>query len=355
MKNKFHIKDKYHIFAIALIIIVISFGYVINIINILEDLSTGSKNVAYITNVEDSLNYDVHIKPNPYIEENILTRDNSYITELVDKIVFTFNYKYLTDRDVKLSYSYLIVGTIVSNSSTDSALKVMNPIWVKDYILLPESKIVTSNGMVNISETIDLSLIAYNDLVNNFINDYTILVTSNLEVKLIVKINSDIDGKIINNEHILMASVPLGVKVFDITTSKNFQPTEIIYINQPIKKETGYMKIIIYITVNLISIVLGYYFIKKIIHKYRDKYIMIRNKILRQYGDKIVEVTDFTGFKDWEIVEVFNFEELLNLSNEIFEPIFCYEREVNNNLESWFCVIKGQVVYRYILRENENK
>ena len=48
-------------------------------------------NILFKASINDYTNFNVNITPNPYIEENILTGDKSYITELIDKIKITIN------------------------------------------------------------------------------------------------------------------------------------------------------------------------------------------------------------------------------------------------------------------------
>lgn len=346
-------KDKYVVGLTIITITVISFFFIFNIINILRDMSPKSSNVAYIANTKDNISYSVHIIDNPYIEDNILLENSSYVTSLIEKIDFSFNYEYTTDRDINLSYSYLIVATIVSTSASEGMEKVNNPIWVKDYVLLNESAQINNNQKININETIEIFLDSYNDLVNNFIEDYNVLINSAFEIKLIIKINNNVNNKNINNEHYLMASIPLGIKAFDITTSKNFVESESVYLNPLPKKESSYMKIIIYIVFILLLIGIGYYVIKKIIEKYSSKYILEKNRILKDYDDKIVEVNNFVKYENWEMVDVKMFEELLDLSNEAFEPIFYWEKRVHRNRETWFCILRDRVIYRYILHKNQ--
>lgn len=348
-------KDKYIIALTIILITVISFLFVFNIINILTNMSSKSSNVAYIANTKDNIKYKVHIIDNPYIESNILLEDISYITDLIEKINLSFDYEYTTDRNVALKYSYLIIGTIVSSSVSEGTEKVSNPIWMKDYMLLNETKQFQTNQKININETIELSLNSYNDLVTNFVEDYNILISSTLEIKLIVKINNYVNDKDISKEHYIMASIPLGLKAFDITTSKNFVESESVYLNPLPKKESSYMKTIIYIVIILTLIGIGYYIIKKTIEKYSSKYILERDKIMKDYDDKIVEVVNFVKYENWETVDVATFDELIDLSNEAFEPIFFWERKTHRNRETWFCILRDKVLYRYILYKNEYK
>jgi hypothetical protein len=85
----------------------------------------------------------------------------------------------------------------------------------------------------------------------------------------------------------------LSRTAFRINTSQKEQP----------KKEVSYMKAIIYIGVLILLIGISSYLIKIIIYKKYSKYSILKNKILKQYDDRIVTVSNFIKYDKWEIVD----------------------------------------------------
>ncbi len=91
---------------------------------------------------------------------------------------------------------------------------------------------------------------------------------------------------------------------------------------------------------------------KHLLDKYKSPYTLEINKILKDYDDRIIEVTNFIKYTNWETVEVKNIKELIELSNEAFEPIFFWERRIDHTKEAWFCILRDSVLYKLVLKKN---
>lgn len=307
-------------------------------------MTTGNKdNILFKATINDYTNYNINISDNPYIEENILTSDKAYITDIIDKININYKYQYQLNVPIELSYKYRVIATIVASDEL-----ISKPIWTKDYNLL-DKEYILSNSQINIEEIQEIYLDQFNSIVNKFQEEFEINSTVNLEVKLIVDIIHFINDQKINKSHIITINIPLNVKTFDITLNKNFAEEETEYINPLIDKETIFVNIIINISLIITIIALFIFLIKYILNKHKSPYILERNKILKEYDNRIVEVTNFVKYTKWETVEVKNIKELIELSNEAFEPIFFLERKKGRQKEAWFCILKDSVLYKFVL------
>ena len=81
-----------------------------------------------------------------------------------------------------------------------------------------------------------------------------------------------------------------------------------------------------------------------------SQYLIEQRKILRGYGDIIAEVTTKPDLLDLKIIEVKNFEDLINIEEELRVPIIFYE--LSGKDESWFIITSGTQAYRYILKSS---
>ncbi|MDD3392017.1 MAG: DUF5305 family protein [Bacilli bacterium] len=335
--------DKYRIIILLCTVFLIAILLLLNVFFSIKKL--WFRSVLYQGNITHNMNYEVHIFENNYIENDVITNNYSFITDLVDYLVLNYNYTYNFNKTMNLNYSYVIKANVISNDEENST----NPVLNKEYILFSSDNKEIFSNTININESTSLSLIEYNDLINNFIEDFNLSLTSVLEVKLIVNIEGDINDNNINKEHYLLFSIPLDAKTFDITTSTNFTKEEKIYKSEDIDEKEIYVDIIINILVLSILVGCSYYITKHILDKYNSKYHMEKTKILKDYDSIIVEVKSFVNYMKWETVEVETFEELLNLSNEVFEPIFFFEQGTYANREAWFCILREKVLYKYVI------
>ena len=71
------------------------------------------------------------------------------------------------------------------------------------------------------------------------------------------------------------------------------------------------------------------------------------NKIIKNYSDIIVEVSTQPNLENLEILEIKNFDDLVDTEEELKSPILLYE--IKKQKESWFIIIHNKYAYRYIL------
>lgn len=344
--------SKRRIKIIAVIIffsLIVSIYIIINVIDILKYRGGRPEEIIYTSNVENVINYQVYLKPNDYIKEPFINNEFSFISSLVEYIKTDFTYNYVGTSNVPLDYSYYIRGTIVSKYVEENA-GVTKPIWKKSFILLSKKEGHTDNSHIDVLESLNIGLDYYNMLVETFRNTLNLAVETKFEVEFSMSIKGKLkDNKSINKEHIMTMTIPLGIKIFDIATSSNFPEQEIMYSREQKKIEVSYMLAIIYIVLVLIIIGITVYFVRHIINKGKNEYATKVNKLLKEYDDRIVTVSNFIRYEKLEIIDIKEFEEILTLSDEILEPIIYWEKKERNHKESWFAIIRDKILYRYII------
>lgn len=344
-------KDKYIIIVIIFVTTIISIVLVFKVFKIFLNIKGNPKDIMYTTSILDNTSYEVYLKDNNFINDKILNQSNSYITTLVDNIKIKYNYLLKMNKYVDLNYNYHIEANILGLFSPGT----LNPVLDLKYNIKNLSENRKVNESNQISEDIIINLDYYNRIIEEFISNYNIPIDASLNIKLIVNYNGKINDKSLSKEHFINVSIPLGVKAFDIGLSHNFEDEEKVYLNDIPDKEKSFVNIIIYIIIISLSLGIGIYFIKKISYKYKSKFITTIDKILKEYDEQIIEVTNFVKYEKWETVDIKNFEELINLSNESFEPIFYFKRKFNRNIEAWFCILRDKVLYRFILYKKEKE
>lgn len=333
-------KDRNKIFFIILLLAIFSIVSFFIMFKIIIKLNGDPNDIYYTSNALDKTSYEVYLEENSLIEENVLDENNSYILDLVNLININYNYNYSLDKDLNYSYNYQVIASLEGIFNEE----VINPLLNKEYILLNKSNL-KGTKTISINENINIEPLFYTNIVREFINNFNINISANLKVKLNVNYSGEI-----NNNHFIEIIIPLNKKAFDITKNNNLKTEEIFYLNEPLKKEDAFAKIIINIIILTLLYIIGIYLIKKVRDKHLSKYTKSLNKILKEYDDRLIEVRSFVKYKNWETVDIKSFEELINLSNEAFEPIFFWKRRYTRKKEAWFCILRDKVLYRYIIR-----
>lgn len=342
-------RDLLIIRVIVIVLAIFSFFLVFNIIKTSKNIKGNPQDISHINYVKGEINYNVILKDNKFLEQKILTNNFSYITALVEYIDTKFKYRYENNKRKEFDYEYMIMASINAKYLDETYFKVENPIWRKEYILVDKKSGTSKNSIIEIEENLKIDINAYNDFYEEFVKEFNMQIKANVEVFLIVNLY---DNEKLYKEHNTTLNIPIGVKAFDITKTKNFSEEEIIY-NKEVTPKTSYMKIILEIVLLIIINGGGLQIIKLIKNKNKSSYKIEKDKILNEYNDRIAIVINFIDYEKWEIVDTLTFNELLEIANESFEPIIFWERRINKHKEGWFVILKNKVMYRYILDNNK--
>jgi hypothetical protein len=98
-------------------------------------------------------------------------------------------------------------------------------------------------------------------------------------------------------------SIPLDVKSFDILKHKNFSEQE-IFNNNSNNSEHKYVLAIIYIILLIVILSSGTYSILMILNLNRTKYKKEIVKILNNYGNRIINVSNFMDYDKYEKIDL---------------------------------------------------
>lgn len=335
---------KYIIYAcIAIILFAISF-FLFN-----KSVNNYTRDVVKYDEVS-SIDYKVYLKENSYFDTPFLGEDKVYITSLIDYIDVDFSYNLKLDAPRTGKYIYNIKGIISANiSNTDKDY------WSKTYDLV-KPKEITYNNTDNLSfnENIKIDYQAYNDILLQFKEDYKLSMDGNFKIILCVEnfIESKTDSELTqitsSNLEIPLTKatieVPIGIK--EVNRADELA-SELIYNDSIIN--------VIYKILSIISLLFGLYLIVlsvfKIVRSLEkiSSYNKELRKILKTYDGIIVNVNSLPSYNSTSIIDVNSFSELLDAHSEIRQPISYFE----SRKKATFILINGNIVWRYILKDNE--
>ena len=97
------------------------------------------------------------------------------------------------------------------------------------------------------------------------------------------------------------------------------------------------------------SLILLIYLSKTVIFvSVKSEYRKNIDRILKEYSEIIVEVTYSIEHDDLTIIDIKEFDDMIDLEQEYKSPILHYEKI--HGYESWFVIIKDNFMYRYIFK-----
>ena len=330
------------------IIILVFFAIGLFLILTSLNISTPKEEILMSYDIEQNLSYNVNLYENNYINDESLLKIDNYVTSLVSNIDLNFNYIYEGTKPGDYKYNYEVNATLYGEyrgnvDDTDSKL------WIKEYNLMPNTiKEVNDVNSFSISEDINLNFQSFNAEVVNFKSALNVPINAYLEVIMTIKMNGKANScDIIDNETQKFV-IPLNQLTFKISKDEKNNDHKLITRTEE-KVENDILRFdlgIIFIVYSFTMFILTFKYIFKI--KGKSKFDVELNRILKSYGDVIVEIITPINLSNKDIVFVKSFNEMLDLEEELRTPIN-YIKITDNVGE--FIIIYNDICYKWILNE----
>ena len=311
---------------------------------LLKLLHTEEQVISY--NENGNLDYKVYLKKDNGFwpdETEYLDKDMIYVSSAIDYIDIDFEYDFNISENTDVHFIYSIIGdlTILDESGK-------NVYFEKSYNLLSYvTDKVTDQDSYNLKQNIKIDYDYYNDIANSFKMNFGVETTSNLRVYLSIrKVSNDVDVLLDSSDSQLYLDIPLSersinmaINYNNLTKSKNvIKKSEKMIDNVPYIALTALCTVGSIVTLaNSMRLISLLYINKKSSY---DKYI---NKVLREYDRLIAETKHLPDFSKYNLIEIANFEELLDVRDNLKTPIMYYI--VTKHVKSYFYIINDKNLY----------
>ena len=309
----------------------------------------GSKKLLYAYNVNRNVYYNVNLIENDLFEKQTLEMGKTYISSLVDKINMDFSYSLTGNKksDIKYSYQVIAVSNVKYEDKTNNKEDV---IWSKQDVLI-ESKDGKADGAnFTIEDSFDVDFAKYNEEVKKFKEELRIPVIADLQIKLIVRSDANVPGvenTVVENS-IMNLKMDLAKDVF--TVEQQFENTDNKEISENIdaKKTINKPMLVIGCVLVVAALMITLDAIRRSIKFSKNSdYAIALNRILKNYGDIVAEIVSPVEIDNLNIIDVKNFDQLLDIEEEVRMPILYYETIPDEQGE--FIIICDNMAYRYVI------
>ena len=322
-------------------IISISFLFINQIINSKEKILWGKSTSNF------DVKYKVFTNDNKFYEEQYLDEYGSYVSSITDTIDFSIKYYFQTTNNLDLDYTYDVTGEVVAEVYESGK---SSPVWSKELDIETESKEKTGHGnYLQLDKNISIPFKEYNDMMMEYKNNYKLNISSYVNFIITVNINSleSINSNISSIDK-LTVRIPLLQPTFKIDTTKAVSNNRDIYLLKKEKNNDLFLKlgIIGLILTPIIGFVLFVVYRNK-----RTKMQLYKQKIniiLKKYEEIIIKIEELPNIDDLELIEITDFNDLVDLEETVKVPIM-YLNIIPNN-ESWFILMHNNFLYRYIVK-----
>ena len=290
-----------------------------------------------------SVDYRVYLKENEFYSEAFLPKGMSYPTTAIDYIEFNYNYIFNIDDLTNMDFDYEILGDLIIENNTTKVTALKNTYTLVDH----KSKQLNGSNEIVINEKFKVDYTEYNTFANKYRTTYGVDANSYLKVYMKIKRNT-IDGSkytldsgkdtiILNQVNIPLSERQIEMK---IDTQNNKTCEELKFSDKQYINYTN-------LSFALLCVAISLYLIKKIRYTYKrmlrrrsiyDQYI---NKLLKEYDRLIVVTKTLIDFRKYNIIKVPEFEELLDVRDNLKVPI------------NYYCYIKHYKGILYIKNEDD--
>ena len=344
-KRRIRSSTKRNIFIICALFILFSIYGIYT--SVFEKKIEEKEQVIYKHSSKYQQQYQVELKDNKYMEEESLTKEQLYVTDLIEKLRVNFNYTYEGSNPEKINCTYSVTGKLQSTYSSNGKEE---EIWNKQYVILEPKEKNTTENVLEINENLDIDLKQYNELVNDFIEKMQMAITTKLYIEFNTNITAHVNGEMMLDQYTNRLEVSLGDKVTKIVGDEEDSKEKEVNKKIQVTKEGNKTVAVISSVVLIISI---YVMIKvqketKTMNKITNMFKVELNQILGACGDRIVKIDSEIKTTGITLIELKDINELVKLSEELYKPILYYQ--VPNRKEAWFCLTLENETYRYILK-----
>lgn len=301
-------------------------------------------------NEKGNIDYKVYLKDNLFYDEEYLNEGMVYVASLIDKIKIDYHYAFNINKKTDMDITYKIVGRLKIKNTNEE-----NSFFEKDYDL---SKEVTRNlnniDEYKIDESISIDYDLYNDLATKFKSNYALNTSSYLDVYLEVnEKNKNTKDYVLNNTSKSILSIPLSKQEVNIKLdNKEVNQSKEINI-EPDFMINNKLYLIISAVIFLLLVISLLKLFSKLseLFKKQTTYEKYLNKILRAYDRIIVNVKTCPDMEKYEVLEVENFDDLIDISDNIKQPI--KHIVISKGNKSKFFIIDDQILYLYIIKSSD--
>lgn len=330
---------KIEISELKIIISVAMIG--ISIILFFNSIYNKNSEKIYTYNISQNTKYRVYVNKNDFFNNDYLEMEEAYIQQSVRNIEINFNYDFVSASKKDIGYIYDIVATLyIDYVNTGQNLYTKEYEIIKDKFLNKKDE-----NRMNVNETINIDYINYLNEVQTFREKY------NLPVKAYLKVNFNINTNIALEEQVTDVStaevnIDLSSPVFEIKVNQSDEQNEtILETGQILKRNNKYLMTFSIILFIVFTVYLIFETNKRLMTKEVKNKIEL-NKILKKYSKIIIEVNEKVEIQNKNVIMVKDFYELLEIEEEIREPILYYSKEK----EAVFSIIDNDIIYRCAYR-----
>lgn len=328
--------------VIAIIVFAVSLFLFARATNIVE-------NVVLTYDVDSKIDYKVYLFENEYLPYEYMQEGKAYISNLVSKIKADFDYTVKTSKKFDSNYEYNVYAKATVAHATSGKELWSHRIDLEDNVKIEieDQPGVIDQNEIKIKTSVDLPYNLFNTKVKAFKNQHNIPVKAFVDLYLVI-----IDKKESKEVISTGLSTDLYEDIFEVTEVGTGKFVKTITEEEVPNKYVIFGLLCLVITSGAYTLFVIYLIIESSLGK-RTYYSKAIYTILKNYGDIVAEVVKPVDISNLKVIDVKNFDQMLDVEEELRIPIMFFETVKNK--EGWFVLVHNDLAYRYVLKDKVNK
>lgn len=350
-ENKIILKQWVYVFFLIVVVALLAISIWSTVKSLIQDES--SKEELYTYSYNSNLDYKVYLKNNNFFTEQYLGMNKQYISSLIDHIDVTTKYTLQSSKELSYTLNYEMVAT-ARGSYSDSDSKSAD-VWSKAYTISPSETKSGSGKTISVDKTVSIDYNKYNQIMTEFRNQFGLSVDASVDVALKVTISAGLpnESQTLQESNDIVLKIPLLEPTFEIKPDYINSGHDTVY-NTSDKNDNNIN--IPLLVIGVVGIIISLLLLRIVIKRLlaatkKSEYILTLNKILKEYADIIAEADNIPRLSDYDIVNIKDFTDLVDIEEELHSPIIL--TEVREDAESWFMIFHNRTAYKYILRDTD--
>ena len=342
MRLKLKAKYKVILYSVLIIALITALVFELNIGH--QTL----KNKKLVYEKKGEMSYITYVKNNNHYNESFLKDDYSYVASLIDYFNLDFNYTYVLSERIDYNLNYEVVANL-EVYDTDTANN--KPIEKKKYQILDKQNESNNAQVIKVelyNQKIDYEM--FNEVIQSWKKEVSPKAVLNVTFKAEWKGFSKTLNKEISDKYSQNFKIPISEKVITLAKPTPKYDKGMLYANQQLSSGILIMMastglILLIVIIGLVNLIIK-------INRGKSKYEQRISKILREFDRAITEAKSrFVRNENENYIEVNDFMELLDVHDNLNEPIIYYKN--SSNTKSIFVVRNGTDIYYSIIKREE--
>lgn len=348
-ENKIILKQWFRVFLIIIVMAVMGTSIYMIVKALKPEQVTKKKLYSYT--YKGDMAYKVYLKPNNFFTTPYMDMNKQYISSIVDYIDVDTKYNFESTEDLDFTYNYSIVATARGMYEGTDGKKV--DVWSKTYPIGQAEQNKGTGRNFSFAKTVKVDYNYYNQVLTDFRNQFGLSIDARVDLTLKINVTGSLKGsgeQTLNEQKEMSLQIPLMVQAFRIKPDYVNSGGDTIYSKVDPNTEPDMPLLIAGCVVLLISLILFIKLVKSLLIVTRkSEYMLAVNKIMKEYADVIAETHNMPDLSKYDIVNIKNFNDMVDIEEELHSPIIYFELEENSKCV--FLILSEKTAYRFLLRE----